>query len=227
MNFQSNYPRGLADAIGPADVVGLRRSATIGQVSLIVLAAVSLISLAFPRLPEFEENTSLPVVLFSILISLAMFIAGVVAIGCTMFWVTRAHRAVCKLREISPRIPSQILGFLSGIPYHLFFLPLSYAVDFLMIRSESPDKQTMRWYSMLSKSPIVNTFAVALITDTSLSAYEVIKSSLLSAPESTTTSVTDIVSTVSLLVGIVTGIRIAKTVNDNVEKQVTQSHALK
>lgn len=199
-------------------MAALRRSAKIGQISLIIITILSALFQIFPDLIGKDNPESLGHILIVLGIGFILFVAITAAVWTTMFWVTRAHHAICSLRGITPRISSKVIGFLSGIPYILFFAPLCYAVDFLVVRSESPDKPTMRWYSAFSKSLIVNVFAVFIIIDSSCVIASLIIEFKEGPQSDPFTNVVDWVGIVALTVAVTLGIKIAKDVNQNIEK---------
>ena len=83
---------------------------------------------------------------------------------CVGVWVYRAHHAICALRGIESRMSSFAIGTLAAIPIVFLGLPLAYALEFILIRSESPDKPTMKWSSFWSKSGPANIMAFLLVT---------------------------------------------------------------
>ncbi len=216
-NIQSNYPRKASHGLHLADLVPIRRASTIGQISLIVLALVLIASYVFPSSPE-SGNDATPFVLdLPTLVTIASLFAIIGAIWGAMFWVTRTHRAVCALRGIKSRMPSRLLGFLSGIPLITFFLPICYALDFLVVRSQSDDMPTLRWYSLLSKSKIVNFFAFAIIANCTVGTYDLIKEYVWNRPSTGRFGVSDFLQMITLFSAIASGIIIAKIVNRNIE----------
>jgi hypothetical protein len=174
----------------------------------------------FPNIVSSEETASIGRLFVGLILILVLFVAIGAAIWATMFWVTRAHRAVCSIRGITSRIPSNLLGFLSGVPYILFFIPLCYALDFLVVRSESSDTPTMRWYSSFSKSLIVNVFAIVIIVDSAITIYDMLKEFLVKQPSTSSPDALDWVGTILFTITVILGIRIAKMVNHNIEALV-------
>jgi Na+-transporting NADH:ubiquinone oxidoreductase subunit NqrE len=220
-DIQSNYPRNSLFVSGYVDLDSLKRSANIGRIALLFIATLTTIFQIFPKILKFEDEPSLLVLFAALGVGLSLILAGIAALGTTMFWVTRAHSAVCSLRGITPRISSKTLGFLSGIPYLMFFAPLCYALDFLVIRSASLEIPTMRWYSQLSKSKIVNFFAFAIIIDAALVAYDTIMEYIVKAPSILDSSNFDFIHLAIFWAAIILGIIIAKMVNRNIESLVS------
>jgi len=54
----------------------------------------------------------------------------------------------------------ELIAFLSAVPAILGYLPLSYTLEFILIRSKSEDTPVLKWYSAWSKSWEANAFAV-------------------------------------------------------------------
>lgn len=218
MHIQSNYPRDTGRIVTPDEIAKLRRTAKIGAVAIIVFTACATFLDMFPRFDENERRWFATGVLV-----LSIIASVIITMVCTMIWVTRAHRAVCKLRGITPRVPSGLLGFLSAVPYVLFSLPLAYTLEFLVIRSESPDTPTMRWYSFFSKSNILNLFAVTMIVDATSNCYSLVRVFILNRHSDKTVSVMQILLAICFIIAVATGIRIAKIVMDNIERLSVQN----
>ena len=218
MNIQSNYPRAKAE-VTLVEIAKMRSAAKVGQLALFAFTAVIIISNLFPNFGKKAEPSTTDL-LAGLAILVTVLFSVVATMCCTMSWITKAHRAVCILRGITPRVPSRLLGFLGGIPYLLFSLPLCYALDFLVVRSESPDEPTMRWFSFSSRSNIVNLFAAAIIVDATRNAYSLTRMIFAPRPYSGTITLLDVLFTLDFIVAVFSGIRIARIVIANIEKLV-------
>ncbi len=162
-NIQSNYPRAGSQRQSIDDLQRIQHSAKVGKVSVLFL----IISNGYFAIPLFgsrkgEDNANGSSLLLEMLLAIGTVIFFVTAIWATMVWISCAHRAVCTTRGITSKVPSKFVGFASGIPYLLLYIPLIYALDFIVVRSESPDKPILQRYSLLSKSKLVNTFCMLL-----------------------------------------------------------------
>ena len=154
-DFQSNYPRNSSIGRIVPDVPALQRIALSGLVWVIagwVLFFASFVVGSIGRPPGGET------IMGAVILVWAATFVGLS--WCVAVWVYRAHKLLCDLRGIEPRMSSFAVAGLSIIPIVLFGLPLSYTMDFLVIRSESDTKPTMKWTSLLSKSGQVNGFAL-------------------------------------------------------------------
>ena len=225
--IQSNYPRNSPFTSGnvDVDVDNLKRASKIGQVALVFIAAVTTIFQIFPKILSFDDKPSLLLIISALGLGLLLILAGIAAIGTTMFWFTRAHRAVCALRGITPRVSSKVVGFFSGIPYLLLYGPLFYALEFLVVRSESPDIPTMRWYTLYSNSRITNVFGIFIVTDAVLAVYSFVMESIVKSPSIVNSTTFDWVSNFIFCVAVILGIRIAKNVNRNIEDLVNRARS--
>ena len=222
-DVQSNYPRTLGHGSYFVDIDGIKRAAIFGQIALLVFATAMTIFQILLDIPEFKNDPSGPLIMVGLGIIFAMILAGIVAIWSTMFWFTRTHSAVCGLRGITPRISSKVVGFFSGIPYLMLYIPLFYALEFLVVRSQSPDTSTMRWYTIFSKSKIVNIFGVFIVTDAALAAYGAVMEYVVRAPSILDSHMADYISLAIFWVAVILGIRIAKNVNRNIEDLVNRA----
>ena len=153
--IQSNYPRTNQIGNKPVDVPALQRIALSGLVwvvaNWILFFAVFIVAAVIPRADAVGKTTAL--LWFGTYVGIAW---------CVALWVYRAHQAVCALRSVEPRMPSSLVAGLSVVPIVLFGVPLSYAMDFLIVRSESPNNPTMKWTSLWSRSGQVNVLAALL-----------------------------------------------------------------
>lgn len=161
VEIESNYPRSNSFPFEQADIEGLHKNAKWGLYFVNAQALFYTLSMVLAEAP-------------AIVCILLFFLSGLGTLIYVVIWVTNAHYAVCSLRGIQPRMPSLLLGILSGIPYVLFFMPLAYALDFLVVRSRSETEPTMKWYSCFSKSLRVNLFAIAVITYTTIVSLSVV-----------------------------------------------------
>ncbi len=207
MEIESNYPRSNSFSIETADVEGLHKNAKWG------LYFVNAQALFYTLSMVLNETAG-------VICILLFYLSGLGTLVYIIIWVTNAHYAVCALRGIHSRIPSLLLGILSGIPYVLFFMPLSYALDFLMVRSRSATEPTMRWYSYFSKSLRVNLFAIALIGYVTLVSLSIV-SAFLPRPIQYLGFMEWIAYT-CFLYGLIVGVKIVWQVNANIEKLATE-----
>jgi hypothetical protein len=134
-------------------VLALQRIALCGLVWVIVcwifsIATITLAGFSYPHKSNQNLIGALSLIWMSAYLGVAL---------CTAFWVYRAHGAVCSLREIEPRIASSTVALLAFGTIALLGFPIYYVMDFLVVRSDSPDKATMKWNSPWSKSGQVNT----------------------------------------------------------------------
>ena len=151
-DFQSNYPGNSSIGRVVPDVPALQRIALSGLVW--VIANWILGTVTFALAITSQKDSISRIVLGGVsLIWLFTYIG--IAISASI-WVYRAHKAICNLREVVPRISSISLAVLAFLSVALLGFPIGYSMDFLVIRAGSPDKPTMKWYSPWSKSGQVN-----------------------------------------------------------------------
>ena len=215
-DLQSNYPRNSGIGLSLTDIDSMKRAAKIGQIALLVLAVQLTVFLVFPGIIGVVDDSAYLNEIVALGFMLAIVVAGIAAIWSTMFWVTRTHRAVCALRGITPQVPSKLIGFASGIPYILLNVPLCYTIEFLVIRSGSPDTPTMRWNTMLSKSKIVNVFGLVVIIDSAITFWSAVMEYVLKKPTILDSPAFEWFNNIVFWIAVILGIRIAKIVNQNI-----------
>jgi hypothetical protein len=202
VEIESNYPRSNSFPIDKADIEALQKNAKWGLYFVNAQALFYTLSMVLAELP-------------AIICILLFFVSGLGTLVFIIIWVTNAHYAVCSLRGIHSRIPSIFVGILSGIPYVLFFVPLSYTLDFLVIRSRSETERTMRWYSSFSRSLRVNLFAIALIAYTTLVGYSFL--TIITNRPARYQGLMDWIAFTCFLYGLVVGVKIVWQVNHQIE----------
>ena len=156
--FQSNYPRAPKSSPGFVDVLTLQRVALSGLVWVIAHWLTAALAIIFSVVVR--RSTTVEAIIG--VLGLLWLGTAIGVAWCVGSWIFRAHQAVCLLRNIEPKMPSWIAATLSAVPFVLFGLPLSYTMEFIIIRAESADKPTMRWWSLWSKSGWMNLMAFLL-----------------------------------------------------------------
>ena len=222
-NIQSNYPRPVNGRQGLDDLGRIQHSAKVGKVSVTFLV-ISNVIFAFPlsgsKIGQGGANGG--ALLLEMLLAIGTGIFSVTAIWATMVWVTCSHRAVCTSRGITSKVPSKLVGFASGIPYLLLCIPLIYALDFIVVRSEHPDKPILRWYSLLSKSKLVNAFFLLLTIHVGCTIFVYGSTLFFNVPKDNVDYVFNWIGVTFGLLATLVGIKIASDVNKNIQTLLTQ-----
>ena len=153
--IQSNYPR---ESVVGVDRQDIQRLGTITRSGLVWTIANGVsITILMSSLLIFKNLRSL----FTLYggLALVFFATGLILAVAIFCWVRLAHRIVCRLRNVETRMSSNVTAGLAAVPVILGYLPLSYALEFVLIRSKSIDTPVMKWYSAWSKSWEANVFA--------------------------------------------------------------------
>ncbi len=155
--IKSNYPRESIEGVGRQDIDRLAHVARSGLVWAVANGlSITLLLISLFLFARERKFTALYGSLFLVAIG-----TGIVLAVAIFIWVRVAHRTVCRLRNLEPRMSSGLIAFLAAVPAILGYLPLSYTLEFILIRSKSEETPVLKWYSAWSKSWEANAFAVA------------------------------------------------------------------
>lgn len=210
VEIQSNYPRDSDVVVTIADLDKLDRIARNGMVFAGALATTDVILHVKPMVSGPWDIHSQPY----LFVAGAMFASAIYLPFSIYRWVLHAHRYVCVLRKVESRFSSELVAVMSAIPIVFCFMPLSYTLDFLAVRSKSAETKTMTWKSLFSKSFLANVFALSVI----VGCVPLVYSFVMHVNDTSDPAISlqfDRISTVGFVIALVVGIELVRQINRN------------